>query len=426
MNRRSQQRGAVAVLVGLMLIMLCGFAGLAIDLGYGYLKRTQLQATADAEALACVVNPTALPCPTAASTDLYSVGAPYNFTSNFTMSIENPGDNTLCPASAQQISHCARVTVTDRWNTFFIGLFGFDTLSARAVAVAAKLGGGQGCVIASTYFNVSGSQGLSGANCANYLGNISINGNPPITGSANYIYNGYPASSCTTCVPAAISVNGPVPMPTLSAPVDHAAATGTVGPGFTGTVGGTLTCPSGTTCTLSPGIYNTIDCSNSNSVCILAPSGSSTTSQYTFEFNGDFKGPSNNGSITGNGVRLYFGGGATQIVSMSGGGQLTLSPPAPATGVCSGSVTPDAQIVVYAPNATTVAYNGNVSSNVTGNIYMPNAAFALGGNGGLNVNGTVVVTSYQNNGGGNSGLVVNGANSCGYTPNGSGRVVLVD
>lgn len=426
MNKQHRERGAVAIIVGLLLFVFLGFAGLAVDLGYAYMKRTQLQSAADAEALACVVNPTAAQCPVSVTptvVDLYpALSAPYNFSSNFTISTLNPGDNSLCPQPLIE-SNCASVTVTDTWNTFFIGLFGRRTLTIQAIAIAGKQGGGQGCVIASSYFSVSGSQGLNGSNCANYLGSVSINGNPAITGSANYIYNGNSGSSCTTCQPPAQSVNGPLTPPALADPVYKPAVAGTVGTGFTGSVAGTLSCPGGTTCTLQPGIYNNVDCSNSNSVCNLAPTGNSTPSQYTFEFDGTFIGPSNNGRMAGSGVRLYFGGGASQSITLGGGGQLTLS--VPATGTCSSNVTPDSQIVIYAPNAATVSYNGNVATQIVGNVYMPNASFALGGNGGLNMNGTLIVSSYQNNGGGNSGLSVNGSNTCGYTPNGSGRVVLV-
>jgi hypothetical protein len=49
---RTAQRGAVAVLVGLALAVLVGFAGLALDLGHLYVTKTELQDAADACALA--------------------------------------------------------------------------------------------------------------------------------------------------------------------------------------------------------------------------------------------------------------------------------------------------------------------------------------------------------------------------------------
>src|SRR5712691_7302949 len=50
--RRYGQRGQAIVLVGLMLVVLFGFLGLALDSGRGYLDRRELQASVDAAALA--------------------------------------------------------------------------------------------------------------------------------------------------------------------------------------------------------------------------------------------------------------------------------------------------------------------------------------------------------------------------------------
>lgn len=46
------ERGATAILAALLMVVMLGFAGLAIDLGASYAKRTQLQNGADAAALA--------------------------------------------------------------------------------------------------------------------------------------------------------------------------------------------------------------------------------------------------------------------------------------------------------------------------------------------------------------------------------------
>lgn len=48
----SDQRGASAVLIAIMLVMLIGFAALAVDIGYLYATRNELQNVADAAALA--------------------------------------------------------------------------------------------------------------------------------------------------------------------------------------------------------------------------------------------------------------------------------------------------------------------------------------------------------------------------------------
>lgn len=61
-----RQRGAVAIIVGLVLAVLMGFAGLALDLGHLYVEKTELQNAADACALAAsrelTCDPSAGPC----------------------------------------------------------------------------------------------------------------------------------------------------------------------------------------------------------------------------------------------------------------------------------------------------------------------------------------------------------------------------
>lgn len=414
MNR---EKGAVAIMVALLMLVLIGFIGLAIDFGYAYVQKNRLQNVADAEALACVISPPASPCPIGSSANLY----PEVNTYNFNVTTDNPGDNSLCPLPLKQ-NGCARATATTTWNTFFIRLFGLDTLSSSAVAVAGWIGFEQACLITPNYFNVSGSQGLRGTACANYFGNISTNGNPPITGTANFIYNGNPSTVCPTCEPPAISRTGALEPPALAATPALPSGPGTF-TGFTGTPDTVLTCPNKTTCTLGPGLYNSLDCSASQAVCRLVPTGN-TAQGYTFAFSGDVTGPGSNGVLTGEHVLIYMQG-VGRTLSLSGGGSLTLSSPSLTGGACTGTNSPESQIVIYSPNTGTLSYNGNVLSTVSGNIYMPGYGFALGGNGGLNVAGSIVVDGYQDSGGGNQGLIVNGTNACGFIVS-RGKAVLVD
>lgn len=64
---RNEQNGAVAVIVGVTLAVLIGFAGLALDLGRLYINKTELQNAADACALAAAseltCDPSAGTCP---------------------------------------------------------------------------------------------------------------------------------------------------------------------------------------------------------------------------------------------------------------------------------------------------------------------------------------------------------------------------
>jgi Flp pilus assembly protein TadG len=51
-NGRRKERGAIAILVGLALVALIGFVGLALDLGKLYVVKSELQNSADSCALA--------------------------------------------------------------------------------------------------------------------------------------------------------------------------------------------------------------------------------------------------------------------------------------------------------------------------------------------------------------------------------------
>ena len=62
-----QQRGAVAIIVGLSLAVLIGFAGLALDGGRLYVTKTELQNSADACALAAAYDLSGSPAIPAAS-----------------------------------------------------------------------------------------------------------------------------------------------------------------------------------------------------------------------------------------------------------------------------------------------------------------------------------------------------------------------
>lgn len=73
-----RQRGAVAIIVALSMVVLLGFAGLVLDLGRLYINKTELQSAADACALAAanelVCDPTAGACPTQFLTNAENAG----------------------------------------------------------------------------------------------------------------------------------------------------------------------------------------------------------------------------------------------------------------------------------------------------------------------------------------------------------------
>ncbi|MEO6200292.1 MAG: pilus assembly protein TadG-related protein [Cryobacterium sp.] len=145
-NRRFRsERGATAVLVGILLVPLFGFVAIAIDVGALYVERAQLQNGADAAALAI-------------AQDCARVGVctnPSGLAKTYTDANANDGAaNVLTPA----INLTAKtVTVTDSTRTadggsaiqhFFAPFIGIDSTTVGASATAEWGGPGSGPVLA--------------------------------------------------------------------------------------------------------------------------------------------------------------------------------------------------------------------------------------------------------------------------------------
>lgn len=131
------ERGAILVMVPLLMLVLIGFIGLAIDIGYAYVQRNRLQSVTDAAALSCasanarspgqcqdgdtdVTNPTVL-----AAVDPYGFG--------LTATVPQ-----TCPR--EYASNCVKVAGTITWQTFFLGWFNLPMLSANTESMAGILG----------------------------------------------------------------------------------------------------------------------------------------------------------------------------------------------------------------------------------------------------------------------------------------------
>ena len=90
---RGNQQGLALVYIALMLISLCAFIGLAVDIGYMYVAKGQLQNAADSAALA---GASQLPSQTDARTKAKEFAAA-NSATNTPVNISSSGANTLTP-----------------------------------------------------------------------------------------------------------------------------------------------------------------------------------------------------------------------------------------------------------------------------------------------------------------------------------------
>jgi Flp pilus assembly protein TadG len=132
-SRHDGERGAVSVIVALMLVALLGFGAMAVDVGMLYAERTQLRNGADAAALAiaqkCAKSATDPDCLT-----------PTPLASGFANSNANDGLSNIKSVALDQTARTVTVTVgsqetghtPNQVSLFFARVFGLDTTEVNA------------------------------------------------------------------------------------------------------------------------------------------------------------------------------------------------------------------------------------------------------------------------------------------------------
>jgi hypothetical protein len=150
---RERQRGAVAIIVGLLIVVLVGFIGLALDGGHLYLAKTELQNSADACALAASYELTGAPViPAAAFPRAEAAGRMIgkqnkvdfqgsaitdgNISVTFGTTLAAGGIWTSAGAASPASSY-VRCTITRGGITaYFMGVMGFGAQTVSSLATA--------------------------------------------------------------------------------------------------------------------------------------------------------------------------------------------------------------------------------------------------------------------------------------------------
>ena len=167
---RKNQEGSMAVLVGIMLPVLIGFLGLALDVGHLVIVRTQMQNAVDAAVCAgCLKLSSPIPTGQAqATTEANSILTANNFSpANATVTFTQ--DTAKNPANAPE-TNCS---LTNNVPTYFMKVLGISTVSLTAYAeaiVESKLESYPGGPFNYTIFSNT---------------NLTINGTEKIQGSAH-------------------------------------------------------------------------------------------------------------------------------------------------------------------------------------------------------------------------------------------------
>src|ERR1700730_8468799 len=202
-RRRARQRGQAIPLIGLMLVILIGMAGLVVDGGQLTMQYRASQNAADAAALTAAIHLTNGYTETQA-TSLATTVAQRNQIPAADLSIayyDSSGAQTTTPSSVASIA----ATVTHTFSTLFLPIVGINSGRVSATATVGVTQGAAACVfcVMSSSANPAldltgnGSLSVSGGNrpvntaAATYALAVSSNANLAVTSGHVYLVGSY-------------------------------------------------------------------------------------------------------------------------------------------------------------------------------------------------------------------------------------------
>ncbi len=425
----NKQSGQALVGTAVAMVVLCGVAGLAIDMGtLRYQKRLQ-QTAADAAAIAGAQN---LDFGSGVQAGAVNAASQNGFTdagggtSVSTCTAAGAAVGTVCvqvnnpPNTTTDTAHggdpkYVEVLVSMVQPTYFMQIFGVASqpVTARAVATNVQGGTNSSCwwtlgppTNAITGIDATGNAHIYAKACG-----ISDNGNLDTTGNS-YTIQARTISVSGACIGShcgspdvqCYSQPSPYTCPTIGgAPASQDPMKGIVPPNQPPA---STSCPatgvcdytsaSGSTATIQPGTYNSINIGK-NSNITLAPgiyyiNGNAATGGLNFNGGGTLTG----GSAGADGVMFYFTNGSSINKAVGGGNNpdLNLYPLA-----ADQSATYAGLLFYQDPADTTTPYfGGDNNSTYNGTIYMPGATITVYGNGTETFNGNVISYSFATTG----------------------------
>jgi Flp pilus assembly protein TadG len=365
---RGHQSGQAIPLIGLLVVILIGMAGLVVDGGQLTSQYRASQNAADAAALTAAIQVTN------GSTEAYataqaSIVAVQNQIPSGDLSLAYRDSNgALTSASASVTSITA--TVTHQFPTLFLPIVGIDSGSVSTTATVTVTQGGGNCVLcvmsstAAGALDMSGNAGLSltGGNVvvnSTSAGAITIAANASlnVSGGKAYAVGGVLGSGLSHIIPAAVTGSQASPDPFSSVAVPSGATT--------------RSCCS---TTMDPGIYSSISVSG-NSAVTMNPGTYVVTSSLSV---------SGNGRLTGHGVTIYLAcsgypvpcntGQAGAPMTVTGNAAVDFS--APTYGTYQGMT-----VMSDRKNTSSITFGGNGSARFVGTVYALAGSVSLSGNG---------------------------------------------
>ena len=353
------QSGSYVIVVGLVMPVLVGTAGLGTEAAWWFFKHKNMQSAADSGSVSAATAGSNLTAEANAVTATYGYT---NGTNNVTVTVNQPPSTGNYTSSSQAVE----VIIRQPQPRLLSALFGSDpvTITARSVAVPNP---GTGCVLAldrtaNPAVSLQGNTQLNLVNCNLY---------DDSNGSAALTVGGAATVSATQVgvvggISGASSVSAPNGVRTGMRPVadPYANVTPTM-PTWCDTNNKIQV--KGTT-TLSPGAYCGDVVVNAGATLTLNPG--------LYYFSGANLTVAGNATISGSGVTLIFTGSGNNWGSFNIGSNANVSLTAPTTGTTAG-------IAIYGdrnmPVGTAFSLTGGGTQNFGGAIYLPKGALSYSG-----------------------------------------------
>ena len=405
MNKFIQDtRGSVSIIVGILIVVLMGFLGLAVDVGYLAVQKNRLQNTSDAAALACVIHDSNDACGVFPNTNDIPVNAntlisplnSYRYSIHTVLPVP-------CPNTATQFN-CAQAIASTRFNPFFMGLLSKDTVDLSALSIAGRTRPSPSCLVSMQDFTINGTNVATLNNCSAVIGGELNNTNQAAIvasgSSSSILIYGDENPNCANCSPKPMMRTDPFPLiPTVTIP-------------STNIDGSPLIVRDGTACTSAsclPGIYT--------SKVTLKGSTVFSSGNYVFQQGLD----SGKNSLRGTGVAMYIPAGSRSGFNMEGDINLTAYTPP------DGSCIPGGGILLYqdaSVRTPDLKFNGSKQNiSLDGIVYLSGVNITVGGtSANIDIKGSIVANSFDLNG--NMAPSVS-SNPCNNLELGAGRPILV-
>jgi len=368
------QKGAVALLVAMLLPVMIGLMALAIDVGYVLVRHNQMQVAADSAALFAanarqhgkdITNAAAM-----AQTATTANGFENNKLSTSVVVSMPPGGSQAYALDDQYV----RVTISQPNHTFLAWIFGTAQTTASATAVAGPASSGGPCLLTlgtsgAGALSVTGNATVSTTKCGVYVNSnspaaLQVTGNVTLTATPIQVVGGYnktgnvTMSAVTTEAAATSDPFASLPMPPFA---------GCTFTNYSKSGNGNLVLTAGTYC---------------GGISITGNHGVSFSPGVYVLYGGGLNLTGNISPISGTDVTIYnSGNNSTYLYSgLSLAGNLTLNLSAPTTGAYAGML-----FMQDLLNTQTATIVGNSGAILAGNLYFPSSTLNLTGNSGTSI-----------------------------------------